>query len=355
MKTTSAVNELHAISAKILFKASKPNSSLAGDFHISSSLSYEEFSLHEKIQNWLTLQGYYIVLCDCQTSDMVRIGFLSRVRPFVWREDMRTLIQSTALWQSNPFQFRLYPGSLSCHKKGIICPVLMVETERDKIAEGLEFFCHAFDGENPLSPCGIAYPFFTLYQNQLSDEDRLSIIQDSLHHTGEVSLIHLDGLQDVNNLVILWQHIQVQLRKLLLGLRVNQSNHQLFLQVEKEADPESIVCAYHSVDNAMIMANLPFLSQYIHACILESDYEKAFLYPDFSITPLTKTIPIKAGNMHVNSKPIPFEVQEHTSITLQKMVSPPRSVPNPRLSHKPHLVPYQHSNHLFTATNRPPT
>jgi hypothetical protein len=58
MNTTSAVNELHAISSKIFFKASKPNGSLAGDYHISSSLSYEEISSHEKIQNWLTLQGY---------------------------------------------------------------------------------------------------------------------------------------------------------------------------------------------------------------------------------------------------------------------------------------------------------
>jgi len=272
----------------------------------------------------LHFKGYYIVLCDCQTSDMVRIGFLSRVRPFIWREDIKTIIQSTALWQSDPFQFRLFPGSLSCHKKSLMCPVLMVETERDKIAEGLEFFCHAFDGENPLSPCGIAYPFFTLYQNQLTDEDRLSIIQDSLHHTGEVSLIHLHGLQDVNNLVSLRQNIQVQLRKLLLGIRANLSNHQLFIQVEKEADRESIVCAYHSVDNAVVMANIPFLSQYIRAYLLEKDYDKAFLYQDFSITPLTKTIPIKAGNMQVNSKPIPFEVQEHTSNTLQKMVSPPQ-------------------------------
>jgi hypothetical protein len=26
---------------------------------------------------WLTLNGYYIVLCNCQTSDMNKIGFLS--------------------------------------------------------------------------------------------------------------------------------------------------------------------------------------------------------------------------------------------------------------------------------------
>jgi hypothetical protein len=30
----------------------------------------------------------------------------------------------------------------------------MVETEREKVEAGLEFFRHAFDGENPLSPCG---------------------------------------------------------------------------------------------------------------------------------------------------------------------------------------------------------
>jgi hypothetical protein len=79
----------------------------------------------------------------------------------------------------------------------------MVKVEREKVTTSLEFFCHAFDGYNPLSPCGHSYPFFTLYQNQLSDEERQSIIQDSLHHIGEVDLIHLHGLQDIDVLVTL--------------------------------------------------------------------------------------------------------------------------------------------------------
>jgi hypothetical protein len=119
-------------------KAAKSNSSLAGDFHVSSSLSFEELSTHATIANWLTLQGYYMVLCDCQTSDMVRIGFLLRVRPFVWREDLKNIIKNTALWKSDPFQFRLYPGSLSCNKKGVMSPVMMVEAERGKVNIGLE-------------------------------------------------------------------------------------------------------------------------------------------------------------------------------------------------------------------------
>jgi hypothetical protein len=81
MRTTSEVNKLHAISARVFFKESKSNGSLAGDFHVNSSLSFKDYSSHELILNWLTVQGYYMVLCDCQTSDMVRIGFLSHVRP----------------------------------------------------------------------------------------------------------------------------------------------------------------------------------------------------------------------------------------------------------------------------------
>jgi hypothetical protein len=58
MTTTSQINDLHATSARIFFKASKQNGSLARDFHINSSLSFEELSTHKAIINWLTLQGY---------------------------------------------------------------------------------------------------------------------------------------------------------------------------------------------------------------------------------------------------------------------------------------------------------
>jgi len=165
-----------------------------------------------------------MILRDCQSSDMVRIGFLSRIRPFAWCNDLKNMIKDTELWKSDPFQFLLYPGSLSRNKKGAMAPVMMVETEWEKVSTGLDFFCHAFDGDNPLSPCRFSYPFFTLYQNQLSDSERQSIIQDSLRHIGEVDLIHLHGFQNIDVLVTPRQNIKVQLHKLLLGLHANQSN-----------------------------------------------------------------------------------------------------------------------------------
>jgi hypothetical protein len=152
----------------------------------------------------MALQGYYMVKCDCQTSDMVKVGFLTRVRPFVWRGDLRNEIKNTALWQSSPFQFHLFPGSLSWNKKGIMAPVMMVEVERDEVSTGLEFF--------PLSSCGLSYLFFTLYQNQLTDLERFDIIRDANHHIGEVDLLHLHGFQEIDSLVALKQGVKVQLR-----------------------------------------------------------------------------------------------------------------------------------------------
>jgi hypothetical protein len=70
------------------------------------------------------------------------------------------------------------------------------------------------------------------------------------------------------------------------------------------------------------MSNPPHLSLLIRNCILEEDYDKVFLYEDYSITALTKSIPIKVGKMQVNSKPIPLEVQEHTTLALSKIVHP---------------------------------
>jgi hypothetical protein len=116
--------------------------------------------------------------------------------------------------------------------------------------------------------------------------------------------------------------VKVQLRKLLLCLRAHQTNYNLVVQVEKEAYLESIICAFNSVDREIIMSNLPHLSLLIRNCIIEEDYDKVSLYENFSITTLTKSIPIKVGKMQVNSKPIPLEVQEHTSQALSKIVLP---------------------------------
>ncbi len=212
------VNELAVVGAKVIFKASKPNSaSLAGDFHVSTTLMFDQLCSQEAVMNWLTLQGYYVVLCECQTSDMIKIGFLSQVHPYLWCTDLCDMIKDMDHYQDGPFQFWLFPGSLSCSKKGTSAPVLMVEVEWEHVLTGLDFLCKSFDGENPLSPCGIPYPFFTLYQNQLSDMEGFKIIQDINLDIGDVDIVHLYGFTDIKTMITLKQSVKIKLCKLLLA------------------------------------------------------------------------------------------------------------------------------------------
>lgn len=144
---------------------------------------------------------------------MVCIGFLSRVCSFTW-----TFIQQSQKGISDPFPFKLYHGSLSLNEKGLMTPVLMVDVARSHIQCGLSFFQEFFDGELPYSPCSIPYLFFTLYQNQLSDDERECNVNDSISHTGQVSLIHLHDILDIDAMVRRKQNIAVHVQNLLLSL-----------------------------------------------------------------------------------------------------------------------------------------
>jgi hypothetical protein len=312
IKSTSQVNELTSIGAKAYYRASKPNSAcISGDFHLSTPQSFPDLCSNPKVSDWLHAHGYFLILSDCQSSDMVKIGFLARVHPFTWREDIRDTIKDSIEWKENPFQFRLFFGSLSSNKKGEMAPVLMVEVERDNISLGLDFFCKMFDGDSPFSPCGIPYIFFTLYQNTLSDVERIRIIQDINHHVGHYQLIRLYGLTNIDTFVTLKQNIKITLCKLLLNIRSHQSSSNMFIQVEKESDPNSIICAFDSAQYETVMANIPNISLYIRQCINEGDIPRVFLNPDCTIFVPPRLISTKKGT--TKPKVIPFEIQEHTT------------------------------------------
>jgi hypothetical protein len=57
------------------------------------------------------------------------------------------------------------------------------------------------DDEQRISSNGIPYPFFSLYKNRLSDKERLQIITDSRQHTDNISIIHINGLGNIDNLI----------------------------------------------------------------------------------------------------------------------------------------------------------
>jgi len=207
-----------------------------------------------------------------------------------------------------------------------MAPVLMVEVERKHVNIGIDFFCNNFAGKNPFSPCGLSYLFLTLYKNQLSDTNWFHIIQDTNIHIGQVKLIHLFELQDIDTTVALKQDIMIWLRKLLLGLCAHQTSQRLFVQVECNSDPNAIVCVYNSVDHDTAMSNIPHLSSFICQCNKEADFGKVFLTQDFSLSFSTKSIPIKKETSKLLISPFLLKSRNTQHKLLARWLSPPKSI-----------------------------
>jgi hypothetical protein len=53
-----------------------------------TSLPFAQHEAHENLQMWFHIHGYNIAFSGCQSADIVRIGFLARVRGLAYRDDL---------------------------------------------------------------------------------------------------------------------------------------------------------------------------------------------------------------------------------------------------------------------------
>jgi hypothetical protein len=138
LTTTDQINNITEVGLLNFLKPNKRSQrSLSGDFHIGTSLTFDELKTHSKIMKWFNLYGYSNTLSGCQTSDMVCIGFLSIVRRFTYRGDLRNFVMNTKGWEYSPLSFRLYFDTLSSGAKGKQTYVLMINVDRPNIEIGL--------------------------------------------------------------------------------------------------------------------------------------------------------------------------------------------------------------------------
>jgi hypothetical protein len=94
---------------------------------------------HERVQHY-TLNGF-------QTSDIVHIGLLTRVRGFTYQDNLSIFILNSDLWKNNKFHFCLYFDSFSSNAKGMMIYILMVNVDRPNIELGMKLFQEFFDGD----------------------------------------------------------------------------------------------------------------------------------------------------------------------------------------------------------------
>jgi hypothetical protein len=200
----------------------------------------------------------------------------------------------------------------------------MVEVDHPSISTGLSYFQNFFDGEKKLSPCNLPYTFYTLYQNRLSDEERFEIIKDSKRFTDCVSIIHLKGFTDIDQIVTLKKNVKVKLRTLLLRIPAKEtSNHHMFHQIEKQKEnqegTEWFTCAFYTVDANKVLPSLPKLASIIKQFVVPEEHDNIFNNSEHKIYFETKTIPVKNGHLATSSKPVPLETQVHTAKILGKV------------------------------------
>jgi len=242
VNTTDQINSLEEAGLQTYFKPyRKTQQYISGGYHIASKLPLEELCDHKNVQTWLIQQG--LLWSNCQTFDMVRIGFLSRVRNFTFRDDLQLFITSSSEWKAQLFQFRMYFDAFTA--KGQMAYVLMIDVELPKMELGTQFFQTWYNGNKHYSPNCINYLFMLMHRKSYTEPERLKIITDDEHHIGTNSVVAMKGLNSLDTLVKLANGIHTMIRRLLLSMPApNTTTEQLFIQVEQQPVENWMLCFF---------------------------------------------------------------------------------------------------------------
>lgn len=319
--TTDQINSIEEVGLPNFFRAyKKTRKTLSGDFYIGTKLTFEELIDEKTVNTWFRMNGYNITLNGCQTSDMVRIGLLTRVRGFTYRDDLRNFILNSDQWKANKFYFRLYFDSFSSNAKGIMTYVLMVDVDRPNIDIGMKFFQEFYDGDSKNSPNMLSYLFLPLYRKTYSDEERRNIIKDNDHHTEGVSVVALSGLHDLNTPVTLQQGISTSIRHLLLAIPAQgTSTGKLFLQIERQAGNEWLLCCFNTTDSVAVTLRLSSLEALLKKYVKMDDHKNLFSSGDCSLKFNGQAAPIKKGKSKYTVQEVPEAVSAYTVKAMKKL------------------------------------
>ncbi len=275
--TTDQINRLEEVGLPTYFKPyKKTQQHISGDYHITSELAFENLRDHKNVQTWLIQHGYSMLWSNCQTSDMVKIGFLSRVRSFTFRDDLQSFITASSEWKAQPFQFRMYFDAFTA--KGQTAYVLMIDVERPKIELGTHFFQMWYNGNKRFSPNCIKYLFLPIYRKSYTDSERLKIIADHEHHVGNNSVVAMKGLKSLDTLVPLANGVYTTIRRLLLSIpSPNTTTGQLFAQVERQPVENWMLCCFYTSDAEKVTLKLASLEDSLKKAVPQDQWSSLFI------------------------------------------------------------------------------
>jgi len=223
------------------------------------------------------------------------------------------------LWKGNPFHFRLYFDTFSTNAKGSLTYVLMIDVDRPSIEKGMAFFQSYFDGDQFNSPNKIAYLFLPLFRKNYSDDERQTIIKDNDHHTENVSVVALSGLNNLNAVVNLNQGTKTTIRHLLLAIPAQTSTNKLFMQIERQPSNQWLLCCFYTTDAANVSLRLESLEILLKRYVKTDDYSVLFTSPDHSLQFNGQAAPVKKGRSQKIIQETPENTITYARTAMQKL------------------------------------
>lgn len=209
---------------------------------------------------------------------------------------------------ASQFHFHLYYDTLSAGNKGHLVYVFMIDVDRPNVKHGICFFQQCFSGECPDSPNDLTFLFFPLYKNSYTEEEHSRIIFDHDHFKEGVSVVAIQGVGDLNNIVNLNHGVHMTIRKLVLSIpSQGTTSGKLFIQIKWQANSAWLLCCFHSSDAAKVTLHLGQLESLLFKYINPIDHKNLFdeygtmKYCGY-VAPITKSKP----------KLPRYEVPEHT-------------------------------------------
>jgi len=178
------------------------------------------------------------------------------------------------------FEFSLRADSWFCSVGKV--NVLFVAVSRDKLKQGMDYFCNMYDGVNQKVAMGAKMLFVPLYQIQLTQEMRDQIGQEQRTWQDNEIAIFVQGFKDLSTVLTLRDGTKCSLRSLLLRLPNNSQSIRkaLFHGIDRRAESaEWIAMKYHRDDEAILKKRTPGIAYELAQMVIDEDIPKIFIDP----------------------------------------------------------------------------
>jgi len=162
--------------------------------------------------------------------------------------------------------------------------VLFVSVERERLPNGMDYFCNMYNGSNKKVPMGVELVFVPTYQIQIDNEmrDKIGAEQRAWRDNEVACFVH--GLKDLSTIVTVKDGSKRSIRSIILTIPANDlpgSRRTLFHGVDRctEKAPGWVYLKYRRDDAALFKQRAPGIAYEIAQLLDEDEISKVFLDP----------------------------------------------------------------------------